>query len=1206
MRHASFFFDASRSGRLCALVSELLALLALLTLLAWSPALEAVEPSPTVGWEAALLPEWASPVPPEALVVDGPAEIRWMPKPFAFTPGRSVRFIDFAAGDDGKDGLTQATAWRHHPWDPAAGGSAAAGNGVHTYVFKRGVIYRGQLIGTQSGTADEPVQLTSDPAWGTGEAVIAGSLGITSGWTQATAAASKTTGMPTVAAGRLWSVTLPGAQVPRALWRLMADGTRQRLPLARWPDWNIEHPYNHFTQWLRVQRVEKGWPSTTIFAPKVLTAPEKDAYRGATVWMDHANTSGEFSIMGPLPAAAASYNPEKGSLRILIDHPRRHPNANAPFFLENLPRFLDQPDEWWFDAKESRLWLRLADGNDPNASVLEAAQHQVIIDLRDVSRVVISGLTLTGGNCPELTKAPGGGDWERVMPIRQMAAVRFSGACHDLTLANLAIMHSAGAGIVNLVTVQDQVLERIDIRDSRFADLDNGGIDLNRRSTAIKGPSAVLTDLRLWRNHFSDMGLRCSQPQAGQGINLQGVWVADIAGNVVKRSAAQGINVVGGGGAAPLVRIQIRHNQVVDTLLHKTDFGGIEFWGSGPCYVYGNISANPVGFVAHRNIYHKNEAFYFDHGLKGYLFNNLGWSERRADAYRGVMGSTFFKEVRNRWNQAFHNTACDFRGMQAHEGAHGDQQHYLGNLFLNGANHLSFWRLDQAQEIAYANNLVAGPYLQIYNRWQGDKFSTAEQLNARLAAQSNHLSDAVGWISDDPTVRDSAKRDFRPSDTSAAIDRGVKVFVPWSLAATVGEWHFRLHRRDPATVLGYDLYVQGFAEGKTSLYQLPMPEEAEQDDDRIPGNDLSGAGFTADDYVVGPLEDWVRGALRFDGKRTLAMPHAGLVRDFTLTRDKQPVVIPGGDRATVEMQDNAFLIEAVLRVEPGHRGGTIAGKMDAKAGYALGLDDAGRLQLALRHDGQQVLTVARVSLDDGRWHQVLAEVDRTAHVVRLYIDGVAVATGRTPVSGVSLANTADFVVGAGFAGAIDYLRVARGTLADSRTSISELMSWQFNGPALRDFTGRAPTGGRRDIGAIEHPTVSGQQAIRYTPPVIADDQVVDDARQIIAQPWGSVSLPRVIVPGSAFDVVVSFGTESIAGQALLGVDLVVVGAERKPTVVAAGPRIAVTAGVTTPYTVRLQPPAGVDLTKAVVRIVASRDGTTAGAEQSAEIAVKRP
>jgi len=49
---------------------------------------------------------------------------------------------------------------------------------------------------------------------------------------------------------------------------------------------------------------------------------------------------------------------------------------------------------------------------------------------------------------------------------------------------------------------------------------------------------------------------------------------------------------------------------------------------------------------------------------------------------------------------------------------------------------------------------------------------------------------------------------------------------------------------------------------------------------------------------------------------------------------------------------------------------------------------------------------------------------------------------------------------------IDFLRVTRGTLADARTTIEELYTWQFEGPAWRDFTGVAPSG-RRDAGAIE-------------------------------------------------------------------------------------------------------------------------------------------
>ena len=47
----------------------------------------------------------------------------------------------------------------------------------------------------------------------------------------------------------------------------------------------------------------------------------------------------------------------------------------------------------------------------------------------------------------------------------------------------------------------------------------------------------------------------------------------------------------------------------------------------------------------------------------------------------------------------------------------------------------------------------------------------------------------------------------------------------------------------------------------------------------------------------------------------------------------------------------------------------------------------------------------------------------------------------------------------------DALKLA-GVLADAKTTIDELYAWEFDGPHLRDFTGRTPHG-KRDAGAIE-------------------------------------------------------------------------------------------------------------------------------------------
>jgi len=99
---------------------------------------------------------------------------------------------------------------------------------------------------------------------------------------------------------------------------------------------------------------------------------------------------------------------------------------------------------------------------------------------------------------------------------------------------------------------------------------------------------------------------------------------------------------------------------------------------------------------------------------------------------------------------------------------------------------------------------------------------------------------------------------------------------------------------------------------------------------------------------------------------------------------------------------------------------------------------------------------------------VIVEVDRAAGKATIYVDGKAAGKGRLDAlaKDASLANTADFAVGKGLAGAVDFLRVCRSTLAESKTSIEELYAWESNGPALRDFCGNAPDG-KRDAGAIE-------------------------------------------------------------------------------------------------------------------------------------------
>ena len=171
-------------------------------------------------------------------------DLQWKPKPFVFHADSEARYIDFQSGDDKNPG-TKDSPWKHHPWDAAATGKAAAATGVHTYVFKGGVTYRGALVAKESGTKESPIRLTRDPSWGEGEAVISGAQEIKGGWKRCDAASAPNIPTPE----KCWYQDIGTKFVPRALWAVDAKGVITRIPIARTPHWQATDPNDPRTNW---------------------------------------------------------------------------------------------------------------------------------------------------------------------------------------------------------------------------------------------------------------------------------------------------------------------------------------------------------------------------------------------------------------------------------------------------------------------------------------------------------------------------------------------------------------------------------------------------------------------------------------------------------------------------------------------------------------------------------------------------------------------------------------------------------------------------------------------------------------------------------------------------------------------------------------------------------------------------------------------
>jgi hypothetical protein len=64
-------------------------------------------------------------------------------------------------------------------------------------------------------------------------------------------------------------------------------------------------------------------------------------------------------------------------------------------------------------------------------------------------------------------------------------------------------------------------------------------------------------------------------------------------------------------------------------------------------------------------------------------------------------------------------------------------------------------------------------------------------------------------------------------------------------------------------------------------------------------------------------------------------------------------------------------------------------------------------------------------------------------------------------------------------GAIDFLRLARGTLVDSKTTIEELYAWEFRGPFLYDFIGHERPADGGEAGAIDEDTLGQGRTATY-------------------------------------------------------------------------------------------------------------------------------
>ncbi len=1058
---------------------------------------------------------------PHAKVIAS-GNLEWAPKPFEFQAGSVVRYIDFENGDDANDGKTKAKAWKHHPWDTRATGQAQAFSDVATYVFKRGVHYRifskkGEQVllrADDSGKKSEPIRLTSDPSWGQGQAVIAGSLPIQGTWKKASA--SDAPKRLDTQGQTVWYIDVslhprpdgkPGRMEP-VLYEVRKDGTIQDIYLASDVGWEPQsHSFamQHWNTWDEFRRMGQRGGG---YQDDALKGKDPDYFEGGTLWSQYA-----WVIANATPdrkgIQKGDYDPQKGTLRYKNGSDPVNPGTR--YLIENLPQFLDQPNEFYYDRDRARLFVRLGEDRNPNDTRIEMASGLEVLNITDRNHIEVSGLSF---------RFNGRTDW-----LSSTNVIQLDGSCTGITIKNCVFEH-IGNDAIDASAEANEVLDYLAVNDCDFNWI-NGGSAIHLKGAGGKTKRTQnlgkLIHGEVLRNRIRNTGLYRHDDHRWSNVaalSLLFPTMGHVAGNIIDTTWGSGIVSQGGAGGKgtvgydlPMTRILVHHNKSENNALGVNDYGGLSLWQHGPILSYSNILGNSVGHwpggFFNNGTTNLSYPIYLDAGFKIYNFNNISWAKPydKKDPLSSTSSAYFnvFGYLNPFTNNTVYGSGTGFGGTS------GNRNDYIGNLFVNihrsfihvnhggnpsliGGDDTGESGIDGATTLAYAHNVFHGDGEAgvVASVKQGAKKDLhAEDLETlekqmknyplRLAELGHKVSSLpiAKAIPTDMTKPSAGDADFRPTRGSAAIDAGATYFVPWPLYATVGEWHFNANHADPTMVLDFHYYPTPAYFNRSMYYRMPVHE-------------LKVNNAEVSDYVKSESEDWAPGALSFDGSRLARAEHGKMAKDVIFDwrdvgkkiRSTPPgpwkiqgstISYPAKARKTLDVHTTNLLVEATFRSEAGHTDSGLAGKFDGTTGYRLFLDSDGKVCFEAGSQGKRVHVTTTKAVNDGKWHHVIAELDRTQRRLTIYLDGKVSNHGdASPLEPyMTLSNKSDFLVGADhtekkhFRGAIDFLRVCLGTLSDAETDIAELYAWQKAGPVKYDFAGNAPKG-RRDAGALEY------------------------------------------------------------------------------------------------------------------------------------------
>jgi len=521
-------------------------------------------------------------------------------------------WVNANGGNDANNGLTSATAFR-----TLQKAASLAGPGTTVHILPG--VYRETVLPLLDGTAAERVTYQAEN--GPGTAILRGSEPSSSlAWTQLTA---NDIGLPAgVDPTRLYVADLSAWELdgaPRFVVQLNTDGDAlARLPLAREPDWQVTTAWKTHEFWWAAD----GGSSPAACDPATdadhncdlpqrsmtqLTARTNDA-EPAGIEAGNLTTLGD--LTGARLVAMDTYQGhytyrrtitahDVANGRITVDKLCEHDGGTgnpglgwgARYYVEDSPRLLDSPGEWWYDPSTRRLYLWPPTAANPATLNIEISRRADGFSLQNRSYTTLDGLTIEILN--------GSAVYQRNWTNQKS---------HQNTVRNVTL-HYANWGVSIEASMNAGVLPGNDVdgftlENSEIAFMDTNGIRLidwwenNAAADSFTRSGVLNTVIR--NNDLHHLGFR-SDGDAGVGnsfgfankLRFENNHVHDIAHNGVQfsRSVIQSPKTYGfDPSEIKTGDILIKDNLFERACQMGCDCGGLKFWGSAPDnHVFRNV-----------------------------------------------------------------------------------------------------------------------------------------------------------------------------------------------------------------------------------------------------------------------------------------------------------------------------------------------------------------------------------------------------------------------------------------------------------------------------------------------------------------------------------------------------------------------------------------------------------------------------------------